>query len=105
MKKKVLLSSLLMLATLGSSALAKKISITGHSQDKVQKMCGNTGVFWPEGGTTATYGCMNKDGSGIVCGGVTPKDKKTCDTFRTVPPRLVQHFRELTAAQNKAGTQ
>jgi hypothetical protein len=26
---------------------------------------------------------MHADGSGIVCGGVTAEDKKTCDTFRT----------------------
>ena len=26
---------------------------------------------------------MHADGSGIVCGGNTAEEKKTCDTFRT----------------------
>lgn len=31
---------------------------------------------------------MNHDGSEIVCGGGTKKDKKTCDTFLETPPSL-----------------
>src|SRR5688572_17686787 len=69
------------------SALAKTIPV--KSQKDVKKSCQDSGgVSFPKTGANSTYGCINKDGSGIVCGGVTAKDKKTCDTFMTVPPRL-----------------
>ena len=70
-------------ALLASSATAKTVPIGGHNQAQVKKACG--GVFWPAGGTTATYGCLNGDGSGIVCGGRTPAQKKTCSTMRLAP--------------------
>lgn len=62
-----------------TSAMAKTVSINGHDAAFVKARCG--GVFWPTGPDTATYGCMNKDGSGVVCGGVTDEQKKTCSTF------------------------
>jgi hypothetical protein len=69
------------------SALAKTISV--KSPKEVKAACKESGgVSFPKTGPNSTYGCINKDGSGIVCGGVSSKDKKTCDTFRTVPPRL-----------------
>ena len=101
--KKVLLTFLLMLTTLGASALAEKISIKGHTQDKVMGKC--DGVSWPKTGKDTTYGCLNDDGSGIVCGGVTADDKKTCDTWRKLPPRLVDHIKAVTTGENKAGPQ
>jgi hypothetical protein len=66
-----------------SPALAKTVPIASHSQAAVKKACG--GVFWPAGGTTATYGCLNSNGTGIVCGGRTPAQKKTCSTMRLAP--------------------
>jgi hypothetical protein len=47
----------------------------------VKGLCANGGAFWPQGGTTSTYGCMRADGSGIVCGGVTAEQQNSCDTF------------------------
>jgi hypothetical protein len=38
----------------------------------------NGGVYWKEGPTTNTYGCINPNGSGIVCGGTRPN---TCTEF------------------------
>jgi len=103
--KKVVLAALLALMALGNSAFAKRIPIGARNQGWMQRWCGNTGVFWPEGGTSSTFGCMKPDGSGMVCSGVSPRDKKTCDTFRTIPPRLFDHFKDLSAGENRAEKQ
>lgn len=63
-------------------AAAKTVPIGGHPQSAVKNRC--SGTFWTQGKTGHTYGCLNDDGSGIVCSGVTAAQKKTCDTFRTV---------------------
>jgi hypothetical protein len=72
---------------IADSAMAKRIP--AKSQEEVKKSCQDSGgVNFPKTGKHGTYGCINDDGSGIVCGGVTNKDKKTCSTFVVVPPRL-----------------
>lgn len=69
------------------SAMAEQIP--APKPDIVEGKCGNSGgVFFPKTGPNSTYGCINDDGSGMVCGGKTPKDKQTCDTFLKTPPRL-----------------
>lgn len=70
-------------AVLAASAGATRVSISGHSQAQVKKSC--SGVYWPGSGKGNTYGCLNDDGSGIVCGGVTKSQQKTCDTFDAAP--------------------
>ena len=76
------------IALLADSAMAEEVPIKGHNKDQVQGKCNESGgVYWPTS-AGGTYGCINPDGSGIVCGGVTAKDKKTCSTFRQVPPRI-----------------
>ncbi|MFM9915843.1 MAG: hypothetical protein ACKVOX_08550 [Rhizobacter sp.] len=70
-------------------SFAERISVKGHKPDMVQGACMESGgVSFPKTGPDSTYGCMNKDGSGIVCGGKTKQDKQTCDTFIKVPPQL-----------------
>ena len=85
MEIRTTLTVILAFAALGiftDSASAKEVSI--KSQSSVQKSCqGDGDVYWIPGGTGHTYGCMHGDGSGIVCSGVTAKQKKTCSTFRT----------------------
>jgi len=81
---------LLLSGLLSDAVLAKTVSIAGNSRTQVEGKCGTSGgVFWKEGSTGHTYGCMNSDGSGIVCSGVTAAQKKSCDTFRQAP---VAHF-------------
>ena len=46
------------------------------------------GLNFTQSATSQTWGCLAADGHGIVCGGETAEQKKTCDTFRTTPPRL-----------------
>ena len=81
------LPAVLVFAAIGlmaDSAVGEKVSIKGHGQKDVKASCDGT-YFAPS--KLGVYGCLNKDGSGIVCGG-TGKDAKTCDTFRTSPPCL-----------------
>ncbi len=76
------------IALLADSATAEEVPIKGHSKTKVEGKCNESGgVYWPTS-AGGTYGCMNPDGSCIICGGMTAKDKKTCSTFRQVPPRI-----------------
>ena len=59
---------------------ALRIDSPGHT--RIRNLCRqHGGTYWSEGKTTATYGCMLPNGSGIVCGGVTSDQKNTCDTF------------------------
>jgi len=64
----------------GNAALAKTISLA--QGQKIIDSC--NGAHWSAGGTTATSGCMNKNGHGVVCGGVTDKQKNSCSTFAVV---------------------
>ena len=78
----------LTLSGLFGSAMAEQIPAP-KSPDVIEGRCGTSGgLYFPKTGPNSTYGCINEDGSGIVCGGVTAKDKKTCDTFKKTPPRL-----------------
>jgi hypothetical protein len=61
---------------------ALRISSWGHPPATVKRRCDRGGgAYWGTGPTTATYGCMFPDGTGIVCGGVNSGDAGTCDTF------------------------
>ena len=77
--------SIAVITLITGSVMAKEVPIKGSGKTDVKNRC--TGVFWPTS-VGGTYGCMNKDGSGIVCGGKDPKDKQTCSTFIKVPPRI-----------------
>ncbi len=71
------------------AALAETVSIKEHSKDKVQGKCGEEGdIYWANAGTGHTYGCVHPDGSGIVCGGASQAQKKTCDTFKLAPRKF-----------------
>ena len=86
-------------AGFASPAFAKTVPIQG--KDKVEGRCGQSGgVYFPPSKTNSTYGCMNGDGSGIVCSGVTQAQKKTCDTFLKLPPRLPTRAQVLKAEKN-----
>lgn len=83
-------------------AMANQIPL--KSQEEIKQSCTDLGgVTFPKTGPTSRYGCINKDGSGIVCGGVTERDRKTCDTFMVVPPRLPTrdevHYAETAEAE------
>jgi len=94
----LVLFALSLIASVAGSATAKEVPIKGHNKDMVEGKC--NGVFWPSGGTSATYGCLNKDGSGIVCGGKTAEQKKTCSTFRAAPKG--SYRRQLAVALSRA---
>lgn len=87
----------------GASAVAKEVSIKGHSRSDVKSGCSGDGdVGWYSGTKYGTYGCVKADGSGIVCGGYTPHYKKTCSTFREAsfpPPKLPTRDDAVKAAE------
>jgi hypothetical protein len=87
MKIRILLSPVVLAGAflLTHAAHAKAISTKGNSPTQVQGKCGNAegGVYFPPN-KNGVYGCMNGDGSGIVCGG-SGKYAKTCDTWGPSP--------------------
>lgn len=49
---------------------------------KVRQDCLDAGgLYWSEGKTGFTYGCIRPDGHGIVCGGRTKAQENSCDVF------------------------
>jgi hypothetical protein len=89
MNIKLALFVLALIAFATDAALAEVVSIKDHNKDKVQGKCSGDGdVYWVEGKSGHTYGCMHADGSGIVCGGVSKEQKKTCDTFKLAPQKV-----------------
>lgn len=78
-----------------------RVSISGHSQSQVKKSC--SGVYWPGSGKGNTYGCLNDDGSGIVCGGMTKAQQSSCDTF-DAPPRSSSYGRQIKVALVRTAT-
>ena len=77
--------------------------IPAEKPDRVEGRCYESGgLYFPKTGPNSTYGCIKKDGSGIVCGGKSAKHKRTCDTFRQVPPRLPTRWETETADQAEA---
>jgi hypothetical protein len=100
------MTAVLAVAAIGfiaNSALAETVSIKGHNPDQVQGKCDGT-YFAPS--SKGVYGCLNNDGSGIVCGGVG-KYAKTCDTFRKAPPTLPSRdaIRKAEKAEQAKGSE
>jgi hypothetical protein len=87
MKIRVLVSPVVLAGAflLTHAAHAKTVSTKGNSPSQVEGRCGNNpgGVSFPPN-KNGVYGCMNADGSGIVCGG-KGKYAKTCDTWGASP--------------------
>jgi hypothetical protein len=83
---------------LAGVANAKTVPVSGHNPAQVAKKCGG-GVFFPPGGKGGAYGCLNADGSGIICGGVTPAQKKNCTQWAIAPPGTpyAQQLKEAVA--------
>ena len=79
--------------------------VPAQKPDGVEGKCNESGgVFFPKTGPNSTFGCINEDGSGIVCGGITAKNKRTCDTFMQTPPRLPTRWETEIADKAKART-
>jgi hypothetical protein len=65
-------------ALAASLALSVGVAAPAHATgpmnpDKVEGKCNDRGgVYWPPVPPGHSYGCLNPDGSGIVCGGAKP---------------------------------
>lgn len=86
MKICMLVSPVVLAGTLAltHTAQAKTISIKGHSPGSVKNSCGAGGAYFAPS-ENGVYGCLRKDGSGIVCGGTGDNYSKTCDTWGATP--------------------
>jgi hypothetical protein len=86
MKIRFLVSPVVLAGTfLLTHAAHAKTSTKGNSPNQVEGRCGNQegGVYFPPD-KNGVYGCLNGDGSGIVCGG-KGKYAKRCDTWGATP--------------------
>jgi hypothetical protein len=72
---RVLMGTLIafVITTVGAAA-AKEVSIKGHRPSQVKAAC--NGIFMPPSDANGSYGCLNKNGSGIYCGGDTAQQKQ-----------------------------
>lgn len=82
MLRGVTLSTCILALAVPTSASAERISIQGHSATQEEGRCNEKGGTFSPTNKSGVYACINPDGSGIVCGGGTEEQKKTCDTFR-----------------------
>ena len=64
----------------------KDITIEGHTEDVVKAACDG---YFGLADSRGIYSCVNKDGSGIVCGGITDKEKNSCHTFQLEPDSAI----------------
>ncbi len=69
-------------ASRNGASILPALRIGLQDKRKILTACRQHGGFpWSEGPTNATWGCLFPDGSGIVCSGLTPEQKRTCDTW------------------------
>jgi hypothetical protein len=82
--------------------------------EEIRKNCGSDDTYCPPDGK-GVYACLKKDGSGIVCGGASEDNKKSCDTWSasgSLPSRASDALRaawkrqaeKLTADKAKAAS-
>lgn len=85
--------ALLLVCAVGATgnAMATRIKANSPESGKAFSNCAkNGGANWTQSESdnpdNLTYGCVDKNGHGLVCGGGTVEQKNSCDTFRTQPP-------------------
>ncbi|MBS1799734.1 MAG: hypothetical protein JSS95_07910 [Acidobacteria bacterium] len=85
LKIPALVSPVVLVGVLALTHPAHASPIKGNSPTQVEGRCGNKegGVYFPPD-KNGVYGCLNGDGSGIVCGG-KGKYAKTCDSWGATP--------------------
>ena len=92
---RVLTGTLIAFVITTVGAAAAEVSIRGHTPAQVKSGC--RGTFMPPSAANGSYGCLNKNGSGIYCGGDTPTQKRTCSTFRVVGAAIRPMLNRLSA--------
>jgi hypothetical protein len=93
---RVLMTTLITFVITTVGATAAEVSIKGHRPSQVKAGC--HGTFMGPSEANGSYGCLNKDGSGIYCGGNTPTQKQTCSTFRVVSSATRPMLNRLSAS-------
>lgn len=87
------------LAWTGEAGAERVKSDSAAASKATNKCARGGGLTFTQSPTSKTYGCLAADGHGIVCGGETEEQKKTCDIFRTTPPRLPGRDEALAKGQ------
>jgi hypothetical protein len=70
---------------IADSAIAETVPIGSNTPRNVIQFCKQNGGTFFAGAKGWGYGCMLDDGSCLVCGGVTAKQKSTCERTRVRP--------------------
>jgi hypothetical protein len=93
---RVLIGTLIAFVITTMGAAAAEIPIKGHTPAQVKSGC--HGTFMPPSSANGSYGCLNKNGSGIYCGGDTKTQKQTCSTFRVVSAAIRPMLNRLSTS-------
>jgi hypothetical protein len=93
---RVLTGTLIAFVITTVGAAAAEVTIRGHRPAQVKAAC--RGTFMPPSAANGSYGCLNKNGSGIYCGGDTPTQKQTCSTFRVVSAAIRPMLNRLSVS-------
>jgi hypothetical protein len=92
---RILMGTLIAFVITTVGAAAAEVSIKGYRPSQVKAGC--HGTFMPPSQANGSYGCLNKNGSGIYCGGDTPAQKQTCSTFLVVSRAIRPMLNRLSA--------
>lgn len=98
MKKLVLLTAAAMLAAFYVPG-ANAVPIKGHGPGEVQSDCGKGGGMYFPPGVNGMYGCLTKNGGGVLCGGAGGYSK-TCTVMQPSGKRT-----SLPRSQEELSTQ
>lgn len=85
MRSKLIVAAILFAGMAGlplSEAKAERIKVNSPAATSAFKACTSGGSHIVVQEPAGVKSCINRDGSGIVCGGKTAEQKGTCDTFR-----------------------
>ena len=77
---------------ISSEAWAERISANGPDRKAAFSSCNASGgkTIAQFNGEHQVTSCITKDGHGVVCGGKTAEQQKTCDTFRQAGDQIRQ---------------
>ena len=106
MRSRLMVASVLCVGVVGlmsGEAWAERISANSPAKKNAFDAChagGGRNVATFNGNHQVTS-CMTKDGHGIVCGGKTAEQQRTCDTFRQ-PGKEIRRRGGLVAQPQRA---
>ena len=98
MKKLVLVTAAAVLAAFGNPPAKAFVPIKGHGPGNIQSGCNGSGDLYFPPGDQGVYGCLKRNGSGVVCGGAGGYSK-TCTVLQPDAKRRGLPSQEELATQ------